>query len=425
VSASIGSFGFHRRTGDRRHAVRRMILRRPDSVAVLGGGIVGLAVARQLGLRFPGLSVTVIEKESRVAAHQSGHNSGVVHAGVYYEPKSLKATLCRRGGALLREFCQEHRLPYRELGKLIIASSTSQLEGLATIEERAHLNGVPGITRLGPRGITDVEPFAVGVAALHSPSTAAVDYVAICRALVGEIEQLGGQVLLGHAVVGVAESGRGVSVSTRTERRQFDQVVICAGLQGDQLARLAGQPADLRIIPFRGEYFALRPEARHRVRGMVYPVPDPRYPFLGVHLTRDVSDGVHVGPNAVLALALEGYRRRDVRPSDLLRIASWPGTWRLVAQHWRFGMGELASSLSTRRYLKAVQAYLPALELDDLERSVAGVRAQAVDRQGRLVDDFVLQNSGRIFSVRNAPSPAATSSLAIAEYVVSALAEGL
>jgi (S)-2-hydroxyglutarate dehydrogenase len=418
-----GSNSFHRRTSDQRH-VATVTRRRLDSVAVVGGGIIGLAVARQLGLRFPGASVTVIEKESRVAAHQSGHNSGVVHAGVYYTPKSLKATLCRRGGALLREFCQEHGLPYRELGKLIIASSTSQLDGLAAIEERSRLNSVPGITRLGPRGITDVEPFATGVAALHSPTTAAVDYVAICNALAGEIEHHGGQVLLGHSVTGLAESSRGVTITFGSHRRTFDQVVICAGLQGDQVARLADQPADLQIIPFRGEYFALRPDARHRVRGMIYPVPDPRYPFLGVHLTRDVGDGVHVGPNAVLALALEGYRRRDVRASDLVRMASWPGTWRLAAQHWRYGMGELASSFSTRKYLKAVRQYLPALELIDLERSGAGVRAQAVDRQGRLIDDFVLQDAGRIFLVRNAPSPAATSSLAIGEYIVSAMADG-
>jgi L-2-hydroxyglutarate oxidase LhgO len=391
------------------------------SVAVLGAGIVGLAVARELGLRYPGLAVTVIEKESRVAAHQSGHNSGVVHAGVYYKPKSLKATLCRRGGAMLREFCQEHGLPYRELGKVIVASTSSQLAGLAALEERSRLNGVPAIARLGPSGLADVEPFAKGVAALHSPHTAAVDYVAICNALVGEIEHGGGEVLLGRPVTGIAESSNGVDISVGVERRRFDRAIVCAGLQGDRLARMTGQLADLRIIPFRGEYWALRPEARHRVRGMIYPVPDPRYPFLGVHLTRDVGDGVHVGPNAVLALALEGYRRRDVEPSELLQIASWPGMWRLAGAHWRYGFGELARSFSKRRYLTEVRKYLPSLELGDLVPSGAGVRAQAVDRQGQLVDDFVLQDAGRIFLVRNAPSPAATSSLAIAQYIVSAM----
>jgi (S)-2-hydroxyglutarate dehydrogenase len=399
--------------------------RRPSSVAVLGAGIVGLAVARELGLRYPGLTVTVIEKESRVAAHQSGHNSGVVHAGVYYKPGSLKATLCRRGGALLREFCQEHGLPYRELGKLIVASSDAQLDGLATIEERSRLNGVPGITRLGRDGLADIEPYARGVAALHSPHTAAVDYVAICQALVGEIERAGGEVMLGSTVSAIAESTGGVSVSVGEQERRFDQMVVCAGLQGDQFARMTDQLSDLRIIPFRGEYFALRPEARHRVRGMIYPVPDPRYPFLGVHLTRDVHDGVHVGPNAVLALALEGYRRRDVRLPDLLRMASWPGTWRLARAHWRYGMGELASSLSTRKYLGEVREYLPDLALVDLVPSGSGVRAQAVDRRGQLVDDFALQEAGRIFLVRNAPSPAATSSLAIAEHIVSAISGGL
>jgi L-2-hydroxyglutarate oxidase len=395
----------------------------PSSVAVLGGGIVGLAVARELGRRYPGLSVTVVEKESRLAVHQSGHNSGVVHAGVYYRPGSLKARLCRRGGGLLREFCQEHDLPYRELGKLIVATSDAELSGLADIEERSHQNGVPDIVRLGQREITEVEPFALGVAALHSPRTAAVDYVGVCQALARDVECAGGEIRLDQEVTGIADSSDGVSVVSGGRPRRFDRLVVCAGLHGDRIARSLDRSADLRIVPFRGEYYALRPEARHRVRGMIYPVPDPRYPFLGVHLTRGVDDEVHVGPNAVLALALEGYRRSDVDLGDLGRIASWPGTWRLAAQHWRYGIGELASSLSTRRYLAEVRKYLPTLELADLRPSGAGVRAQAVDRSGQLVDDFVLQDAGSVFLVRNAPSPAATSSLAIAEHVVSAMAE--
>ena len=395
----------------------------PSSVAVVGGGIVGLAVARELSRRYRGLAVTVVDKESTIAAHQSGHNSGVVHAGVYYKPGSLKATLCRRGGGLLREFCQEHDLPYRELGKLIVASSRSELPGLADIEERSHRNGVPDVARLGRSEIADVEPFAAGVAALHSPRTAAVDYVAICRAMAAEVERDGGKVLLGQEVTGVTATASGVDIVANRRPWRFDRLVVCAGLGGDRIARVVDRRAGLRTIPFRGEYYALRPEARHRVRGMIYPVPDPRYPFLGVHLTRGVDDSVHVGPNAVLALAMEGYRRRNVDLGDLCRISSWPGTWRLVGKHWRHGMTELASSLSTRRYLAEVRRYLPTLELADLTSAGAGVRAQAVDRSGRLVDDFVLQDAGSVFLVRNAPSPAATSSLAIAEHVVAAMAE--
>jgi L-2-hydroxyglutarate oxidase len=391
-----------------------------NSVGVVGGGILGLAVARELSTRYPGIAITVFEKEDRVAAHQTGHNSGVVHAGVYYKPGSLKAQLCRRGAGLLREFCEEHDVRYRELGKLIVASSAEELPGLAEIEAKARSNGVPGIRRIGREEITDIEPYVTGVAAVHSPHTAATDYIGVCHALVGEIEHADGKVVLETPVTGIKQRPAGVEVSSGEQEWVFDRLFVCAGLQGETVGRLAGEPADLRIIPFRGEYYALRPEARHRVRGMVYPVPDPRYPFLGVHLTRDVADGVHVGPNAVMALALEGYRRRDIDFGDLRRILAWPGTWRLARRHWRNGIRELRGSLSTRAYLREARKYLPSLTLADLVPATAGVRAQAVDRQGDLVDDFVLTDAGRIFLVRNAPSPGATSSLAIAEHIVTA-----
>ncbi len=392
----------------------------PESVAVIGGGIVGLAVARELLHRNEGLAVTVFEKEDRVAAHQSGHNSGVVHAGLYYRPGSLKAELCRRGAGMLREFCAEHQIKYRELGKLVVASSDDELPALAEIERRSAANLVPDVARLGPAEMADVEPYVRGVAALYSPHTAAVDYVGVCAALVRDIESRGGTVLTGTEVTGVVESTDTVEVHTGRTRRSFGAVVACAGLHSDRVARMAGQSGDLRIVPFRGEYYALSPKASDRVRGMIYPVPDARYPFLGVHLTRDVHDGVHVGPNAVLALAYEGYLRRTIRPADLRRILTWPGMWRLAAQHWRAGLLELASSLSTRRYATLVRRYVPAIEVDDLQPAPAGVRAQALTRRGDLVDDFVLQRSGRILLVRNAPSPAATSSLAIAEHIVKA-----
>ena len=395
--------------------------RNARTAGIIGGGIVGLAVARELTIRYPGLPVTVFDKEDRVAAHQSGHNSGVVHAGLYYAPGSLKARLCVRGGSLLREFCRQHDIRLRELGKLVVASSAAELGGLAEIERRALANGVPGIRRIARTEIAEIEPYVRGVAALHSPHTASVDFTGMCRALAGEITSAGGTLRLGTHVRSLTEGAAGVTVASDTGAWTFDQLIVCAGLTGDDLAAQVGGLADMRIIPFRGEYYELRPAARHRVKGMVYPVPDPRYPFLGVHLTRDVDDGVHVGPNAILALALEGYRWRDVRLGDLRDIGSWPGTWRLIGRHWRSGVREMADSLVKRRYLANVRTYLPQMQPGDLVRSAAGVRAQAVRRDGGLVDDFVLRPAGRVMLVRNAPSPAATSSLAIAEHIVSAL----
>jgi L-2-hydroxyglutarate oxidase len=390
-------------------------------VCVVGAGILGLAVARELTLRYPAAEVTVLEKEDHVAAHQTGHNSGVVHAGVYYPPGSLKATLCRRGAALTREFCQQHDVPLRELGKLIVAANDAELGPLAEIERRATANQVPGIRRLTAGQIAEIEPCIQGVAAVHSPSTAAVDFVAMTEALAAEVTAGGGKVLLSTPVASIRETASGVRLTAGGQQVTFDYVIVCAGLTGDQFARELGRAADLQIVPFRGEYYELRPEARHQVRGMVYPVPDPRYPFLGVHLTRHVDDTVAVGPNAVLALALQGYRWRDVSVADLSRIARWPGTWRLAEKHWRAGVSEIRGSLSKRRYLSLVRAYLPNLELADLIRSKSGVRAQAVRRDGSLEDDFVLEASGQVLLVRNAPSPAATASLAIAEHVVSAI----
>ena len=350
-----------------------MTARQPSSVGVVGGGIVGLAVAHRLSTQYPGIAVTVFEKEGHVAAHQSGHNSGVVHAGVYYKPGSLKAQLCRRGVGLLHEFCQEHDVRYRELGKLIVASDDSELAGLADIEDRALRNGVPGIRRLGRAEIAEIEPFATGVAAIHSPHTAVVDYIGVCNALASEVQRLGGHVLLSTRVDALSDIAEGVRVLAGQHVHVFDQVIVCAGLHSDEIARAAGRLADLRIIPFRGEYYALRAEARHRVRGMVYPVPDPRYPFLGVHFTRDVNNSVHVGPNAVPALALEGYRRRDVNLSELRQIVEWPGTRRLAAKHWRHGVKELSGSVSKRIYLAQARRYVPELQLADLVPSGAGV----------------------------------------------------
>jgi L-2-hydroxyglutarate oxidase LhgO len=392
----------------------------PASVGVIGAGIVGLAVARQMSLQYPGIDVAVFEKEDRVAAHQSGHNSGVVHAGVYYRPGSLKARLCLRGASLLREYCAERDIRYRELGKLIVASDSSELAGLSAIEDRARRNGVPGISRITQDDIAGLEPSVTGVAALHSPHTAVVDYVGVCEAIAGDVRRAGGRIFLSSPVTALAERGSCVEVRVADSVHQFDQVIVCGGLQSDRLARAAGQLDDLRIIPFRGEYYALRAEAGSRIHGLVYPVPDPRYPFLGVHFTPDVADKVHVGPNAVLALALEGYRFTDISLRDVRELARWPGTWRLAGRHWRHGVRELTASISKRAYLSQARRYVPGLRMADLVAAGAGVRAQAVDRGGNLVDDFALQHAGRILLVRNAPSPAATSSLAIAEHIVAA-----
>lgn len=396
----------------------------PASVGVIGAGIVGLAVARQLSLEYPGIDVAVFEKEDHVAPHQSGHNSGVVHAGVYYRPGSLKARFCLRGASLLREYCAEHDIRYRELGKLIVARDRSELAGLSAIEDRARRNGVPGISRIAHDDITGLEPSVTGVAALHSPHTAVVDYVGVCEAIARDVRRADGRIFLSSPVTAIAERGGRVEVRAVDAAHRFDQVIVCGGLHGDRLARAAGQLDDLRIIPFRGEYYTLRSGARSRITGLVYPVPDPRYPFLGVHFTRDVADTVHVGPNAVLALALEGYRYTDISLRDINEMARWPGTWRLAVRHWRHGVRELTASISKRVYLSQARRYVPSLQLDDLVAAGAGVRAQAVDRGGNLVDDFALRHAGRVLLVRNAPSPAATSSLAIAEHIVSAAAGG-
>ena len=390
-------------------------------VGVVGAGIVGLAVAREVSRRFPGAEVTVFDKEDRLAAHQTGHNSGVVHAGLYYQPGSLKAQLCGRGVPLLREFCAEHGIPFRELGKLVVALDRSELPALAEIERRARGNGVPDLVRLDAAGMREIEPHVAGVAALHSPHTAVVDYPRVCAALAAEVEAAGGSVLLSSPVTALRQETDGVRLVAAGRTHRFDEVIACAGLSSDAVAAMLGAPDDLRIIPFRGEYFRLRPERAALVRGLVYPVPDPRYPFLGVHLTRGADDQVHVGPNAVLALSREGYRRRDVSLRDLREIAAWPGSWRLAAAHWRSGVAEMAGSASRRVYASHVRRYLPQATVADLTPAPAGIRAQAVDRQGTLLDDFALLRRGRVMVVRNAPSPAATSSLAIAEHLVDAV----
>lgn len=394
---------------------------------VIGAGIVGLAVARRLTQVRPDDPVTVLDKETVVGAHQTGRNSGVVHAGVYYPPGSLKARLCRRGVDLLREYADAKGIVVDEVGKVVVAVDATDEHRLAEVRRRALANGVPGVTMLGPDGLRDVEPHVRGRAALHSPSTAITDFPAVARALADDVAGAGGEVLLGHEVVDMRPLRSGVELLVECEgeslRLAADRVVVCGGLHVDRLARMAGGDPDPRIVPFRGEYHLLAPERADLVRGLVYPVPDPRYPFLGVHLTRRVDGTVDVGPNAVLAGAREGYRWSDVSVRDLAETTGWPGSRVMAGRHWRTGVSEVLGSVSTRRFADAARRYVPELATADLRPGGAGVRAQAVARDGALVDDFVIERVGPVAAVRNAPSPAATSSLAIAEEIVRRLGD--
>ena len=387
------------------------------TVGVVGGGIVGLAVARELAHRHPAARVTVFEKEDRLGTHQTGRSSGVVHAGIYYRPGSLKAELCARGRALLKEYAAGRGLPYDECGKLVVAVDPSEVGRLEALERTARANAVPGLRRLGPSGIAEIEAHAAGVAALHSPSTAITDYALVAEAFAEDLRRSGGRVLLSTPVDGITRSDGGIDVGTDGAIHRVDRLVVCAGLHADRVSRLADGAREPRIVPFRGEYMSVVPAKRDLVRGMVYPVPDPRYPFLGVHFTRRVSGALEVGPNAVLALDREGYRRSDVSWESVRELATWPGFWRLARQHWRTGAHELRGSVSVRAYMERASRYVPAITAADVVRGGAGVRAQAVARDGSLIDDFLVEQQDGVTTVRNAPSPAATSSMAIAELV--------
>ena len=393
-------------------------------VGVVGAGLVGLAVARQLAEAH--VPVVVFEKETAVAQHQSGHNSGVVHAGIYYLPGSAKATLCRRGVELLSAYCADRGLPWNARGKLVVARDDAETAKLREIEQRAAANGVPGVQWLDAAAIRELEPEITGQAALLSPTTAIVDYPAIARSFAGDVVAHGGQVLTGTPVTGVHRRGDDdVEISTPAAAHRLSRLVICAGLQSDLLATAAGDETAPEIIPFRGEYLRLRPHARGRVRHLIYPVPDPAYPFLGVHLTPRIDGEVDLGPNAVLALAREGYRRRDVSGDQLARLTRSAAFRRLARQNWRAGMRELRGSVSRKAFLAEARTYLPWLGPGDVMAAPAGVRAQAVDPDGTLVDDFRIHRIGPVTTVRNAPSPAATASLAIAERIVAELSISL
>ena len=386
-------------------------------IGVIGAGIVGLAVARRLQ-EVLSAQVTVIEKEPVVAAHQTGHNSNVVHSGVYYAPGSLKATLCRRGVELLRAYCAERDLPYDEVGKVIVAVRDDELPRLRNLATRAIDNGIVGSRLIGAAELRAREPHVRGLSALLIPTTAVVDYRMIAERLAGDVTSAGGVLVLGQPAVKIEVRNMAAVVGTDTDEFAFDHVVVCAGLQSSLMAKMAGAAEEPEIIPFRGEYYELAPSGADFIRGLVYPVPDPRYPFLGVHFTRGLGGHVHVGPNAVLAMAQEGYRWRDVNLDDLWRIVRYPGMRSLARQHWRMGASEIAGSINKSMFVRRARAYVPELTRKDLIRAEAGVRAQALRRDGSLVDDFVIDHQPRMTLVRNAPSPAATASLAIAGYIV-------
>ncbi|MER5177662.1 L-2-hydroxyglutarate oxidase [Streptomyces sp. NPDC002896] len=392
-----------------------------ETIGIVGAGIVGLATGREIALRRPGTRVVVLEKEQEVAVHQTGHNSGVVHAGIYYTPGSLKADLTVRGVSLLREYCQDRELPYRQIGKLVVAVRDDELGRMENLYERARNNHVPDLRKVSEEEIREIEPNAGGVAALHSPRTAITDYPAIARAFAKDVVDSGGEVRLGFPVTGITNVPGGIEVVSGQERVRVDRLILCAGLQSDSVAKLAQDKQEPKIIPFRGEYMLLKPEKTDLVRGLIYPVPDPRYPFLGVHFTPRVDGSVEVGPNAVLALAREGYRRSRISPRDLIGLAGYPGSWKMAAQHWRTGIREYRGSFSMAAFMKDAKLYVPGVGAKDVVRGGAGVRAQALGRDGTLVDDFRIHQVGRITAVRNAPSPAATASMAIAEHIVDAV----
>jgi 2-hydroxyglutarate dehydrogenase len=384
---------------------------------VIGAGIVGLAVARELALRHGGARVVVLEREASIGAHQTSHSSGVIHAGVYYEPGSLKARLCVQGAAELYEYCDEHGIDARKVGKLIVASTGRELARLDALEGRARANGVPGLRRLDASEIADVEPHARGLAALHSPETGVVDFTEVARAYASDVETAGGAIALSCGVGSVGEDrGRPVVRHARGTTRAR-AVIACAGAWADRLARAAGAPADPRIVPFRGGYLRLRPERAGLVRANIYPVPDPELPFLGAHLTRGHDGTVLLGPTALLVGARDAYRPWRLRGADVRETLAWSGTRRLVARHWRAGARELLHAASKRAYVRAARRLVPELRAGHFVAGPAGIRAQAVAADGTLVDDFVVSRVGAAVYVRNAPSPAATSSLPLARLI--------
>jgi 2-hydroxyglutarate dehydrogenase len=392
-------------------------------LAVVGAGILGLAAARELKRRRPALELRVLEREPQIGFHQTGHNSGVIHAGIYYAPGSLKARLCVAGARELYEYCDEHGVPTERCGKVIVALSSDELPRLDELERRGRANGVPGLRRLGREELAEIEPHAAGVAALHSPETGIVDFAAVARSLADDLRVAGGVVATGCEVTGVEPATGSIRLTHTGGETHARYAIFCAGAWSDRLAVAAGAEPEPRIVPFRGAYLKLRPERRDLVRSLIYPVPDPQLPFLGVHLTRHVDGEVLLGPSALVAGARDAYALGRIRARDLASTLAWPGSWRLVRRFWRTGITELRHAASRRSFVAAAARYVPELRPGDALPAFAGIRAQALARDGRLVDDFVVSQTERALHVRNAPSPAATSALAIARLIADRVEE--
>ncbi|MBI4338360.1 MAG: L-2-hydroxyglutarate oxidase [Chloroflexi bacterium] len=387
-------------------------------VAIIGGGILGLVTAMKLTQAFPRRRVVVLEKERDLAAHQTGRNSGVIHSGLYYRPGSYKAALCVRGGRELRGFCDQHSINYDLIGKVVVATSEAELPALQTLYERGTANGVEGLQVIGPERLKEIEPHAYGVKALYCPATGILDYKQVSLAYASQMQENGADLFTSARVNRIHASPEGVALETSQGDFEARHLINCAGLHADVIVRMMGLKSDVRIIPFRGEYYTIAPARHGLVKGLIYPVPNPLFPFLGVHFTRRIGGDVEAGPNAVLALAREGYTKTTVNLGDLAGTLAWPGFWHMARKYWRTGMGEVYRSMSKKAFTKALQRLLPEIRGEDLVAAGAGVRAQAVDRKGFLLDDFSIIETRNAIHVQNAPSPAATSSLAIGEHIV-------
>lgn len=391
-------------------------------VVIVGGGIVGLATARELLQRQPHLHLVVLEKETAIARHQSGHNSGVIHSGIYYTPGSLKAQACVAGHDAVIQYCREKGIPFELCGKVIVALDEGELPRLNELFKRGTTNGVQGLEMIGPERLRELEPYAVGVQAIYSPTTGIVDYRKVAQAYADDIRAAGGEIVTSCAVQSIKQGNPIVlqvgGAGSPEHELQAQWVITCGGLHSDTLAQMTRPKVDARIVPFRGDYYVFRPEKRSMVNGLIYPVPDPRFPFLGVHFTRLMNGEVWAGPNAVLAFAREGYGRWDVHPKEFAQVLAYCGFWRMAAKYWRMGLLEMYRDYRKAAYVKELQRYMPAVQSDDLLPGPSGVRAQALAEDGRLIDDFLICHDDHVLHVQNAPSPAATSSMMIARKIV-------
>lgn len=393
-----------------------------SNILILGGGIVGLATAYNLTQRFPQKTITILEKEAGLAFHQTGRNSGVLHTGIYYKPGSLKALNCHRGKQLMEQFCTQHNIPFKRVGKVIVATSDSERPILQKLFERGQKNGV-NCSIINKPQLLEIEPYVSGVAAIHVPEAGIVNYTTVTKKMAQLVQAANGQIVFGAQVVDIIERADGVTAVTQTADFTADYLINCTGLYSDKITRMSAGTTPAKIVPFRGEYFELTPDAHHLCNGLIYPVPDPSFPFLGVHFTRMIEGGVECGPNAVLAFAREGYFKHNINLPELFETLTYRGFQKLAAKYWRTGFGEMWRSFSKTAFVKALQKLVPDIQAEHLVSAPAGVRAQALRPDGSLIDDFEFQESPRIVNVVNAPSPAATSSISVGEAVMKKLAK--